>query len=231
MNSHSSGSADPPLVGTTVTSGTVTSVTAVSSGPVLSKGLVSARMPPSSNSVIQTPLMSSQSVVSSAPGVSTAAGHTVTLVRSPMQTAGSGATLNGNNNASPAMVSNTTGIGTQSPLVNSSQLSHSVSVSGGSHIIKAEPPTTIIQSAPQQAVTPGTGSAPRTPAVGPGGIRPLTPQMLAPRLPQNSPVQPSVHNIQLPPGELTLYVHRHVFPHWTAIPNINGINILIDTLP
>ena len=202
MNSHSSGSAAAPLVGTTVTSGTATSVTAVSSGTVLSKGLASAIMPPSvSNSVIQTPLMSSQSVVASAAAVSQAAGPTVTLVRPPMQTAGSGATLNGNNNASPAVVSNTTGIGTQSPLVNSSQPSNSVSVSAGSHIIKAEPPTTIIQSAPQQAVTPGAISAPRTPAAGPGGIRPPMPQMLAPRLPQTSPGQPSVHNIQLPPGE------------------------------
>ncbi|XP_042261522.1 transcription initiation factor TFIID subunit 4-like isoform X2 [Thunnus maccoyii] len=201
MNSHSSGSAAAPLVGTTVTSGTATSVTAVSSGLVLSKGLASAIMPPSvSNSVIQTPLMSSQSVVASAATVSQAAGPTVTLVRPPMQTAGSGATLNGNNNASPAVVSSTTGIGTQSPLVNSSQPSNSVSVSAGSHIIKAEPPTTIIQSAPQQAVTPGAVSAPRTPAAGPGGIRPPMPQMLAPRLPQTSPGQPSVHNIQLPPG-------------------------------
>lgn len=212
MNSHNSGSA-APLVGTTVTSGTgnssgpAVSVAAVSSGPVLSKGLASAIMPPSSNSVIQTPLMNSQTVVASAQPVSQATGPTVTLVRPPMQTAGSGGTLNGNNNASPAVVANTTGqsgIGIQTPLVNNSQPSNPVSVSAGSHIIKAEPPTTIIQSTPQAAVTPGAVSAPRTPvtvAAGPSGIRALTPQMLAPRLPQNSPGQPSIHNIQLPPGE------------------------------
>ncbi|CAK6958403.1 transcription initiation factor TFIID subunit 4-like [Scomber scombrus] len=201
MNSHSSGSAAAPLVGTTVTSGTAASVTAVSGGPALSKGLTTAIMPPSvSNSVIQTPLMSSQSVVASVPTVSQAPGPTVALVRPPMQTAGSGATLNGNNNASPVVVRNTTGIGTQSPLVNSSQPSNSVTVSAGSHIIKAEPPTTIIQSAPQQVVTPGAVNAPRTPAAGPGGIRPMVPQMLAPRLSQTSPGQHSVHNIQLPPG-------------------------------
>ncbi|XP_018535546.1 transcription initiation factor TFIID subunit 4 [Lates calcarifer] len=211
MNSHNSGSA-APLVGTTVTSGTgnssgpAVSVAAVSSGPVLSKGLASAIMPPSSNSVIQTPLMNSQTVVASAQPVSQATGPTVTLVRPPMQTAGSGGTLNGNNNASPAVVANTTGqsgIGIQTPLVNNSQPSNPVSVSAGSHIIKAEPPTTIIQSTPQAAVTPGAVSAPRTPvtvAAGPSGIRALTPQMLAPRLPQNSPGQPSIHNIQLPPG-------------------------------
>ncbi|XP_042358968.1 transcription initiation factor TFIID subunit 4-like [Plectropomus leopardus] len=213
MNSHNSGSA-APLGGATVTSGagnsssTAISVTAVSSGPVVSKGLVSAIMHPSSNSVIQTPLVNSQSAAAPAQSVSQAAGATVTLVRPPMQTAGSGATLNGNNNASHSVGANTTGhtgIGVQTPLVNNSQPSNSVSVSAGSHIIKAEPPTTIIQPAPQPAVTPGVVSAPRTPstvAAGPGGIRALTPQMLAPRLPQTSAGQPSIglHNIQLPPG-------------------------------
>ncbi|XP_070758864.1 transcription initiation factor TFIID subunit 4 [Enoplosus armatus] len=215
MNSHNSGSAAPPG-GTPVTSGTGNSssnirppaiaVTAVNSGSVMSKGLASAIMPPSSNSVIQTPLMNSQSVVTTSQPVSQTTGPTVTLARPPMQTAGSGATLNGNNNASPAVVANTTGqTGTvmQTPLVNNSQPSNSVSVSAESHIIKAEPPTTIIQSAPPPAVNPGAVSAPRIPATaaaGPGGIRALTPQMLAPRLPQSSPGQPSIHNIQLPPG-------------------------------
>ncbi|XP_008291655.1 transcription initiation factor TFIID subunit 4-like [Stegastes partitus] len=198
MNSHNSGSAGE----TTVTSGSsnssspATSVTAVNSGPVLSKGLPAATVPPSSNSVIQT------SVVTSAQTT----GATVALVRPPVQTAGSGATLNGNNTASPGVaVSASAGVGAQTPLVNNSQPSNSVSVSAGSHIIKAEPPATIIQSAPQPAaaVSPGAVSAPRTPvsvAAGAGGIRALTPQMLAPRLPQTSPGQPSVHNIQLPPG-------------------------------
>uniref|UniRef100_A0A3B4XFB9 TATA-box binding protein associated factor 4 n=1 Tax=Seriola lalandi dorsalis TaxID=1841481 RepID=A0A3B4XFB9_SERLL len=211
MNSHNSGSA-ALLGGTTVTSGTgnssvpAVSVAAVNSGPVLSKGLASAIMPPSSNSVIQTHLMNSQSVVASAQPVSQPTGHTVTLVRPPMQTAGLGATLNGNNNTNPAVVANTTGqsgISIQTPLVNNAQPSNSVSVSARSHIIKAEPPTTIIQSASQPTVTPGAVSAPRTPATvaaGPGGIRALTPQMLAPRVPQTSPGQPSIHNIQLPPG-------------------------------
>ncbi|XP_044079617.1 transcription initiation factor TFIID subunit 4 [Siniperca chuatsi] len=208
MNSHNSGSA-APLGGTTVTSGTSNSsstaitVTAVNSGPVMSKGLASAIMPTSSNSVIQSPLLNSPSVVASAQPVSPTTGPAVTLVRPPMQTAGLGATLNGNNNASPAVVANTTGqtgIVIQTSLVNNSQPSNSVSVSAGSHIIKAEPPTTIIQSAPQPAVTPGAPRLPATVAAGPCGIRALTPQMLAPRLPQTSPGQPSIHNIQLPPG-------------------------------
>lgn len=207
MNSHNSGSA-APLVGTTAAGGSGTSsgtsggtsvspglsVPAVPGGPVLSKGLTAARMPPSSNSVIQTSVMNSQSQP---------AGPTVTLVRPPVHPAGSGTTLNGNNNPSPAAAASTTGqtcVGIQTPLVNNSP---PVSVSAGSHIIKQEPPTTIIQSAPQQPTAPGTVSAPRTPATvaaGPGGIRALTPQMLAPRLPQTPPGQPSVHNIQLPPG-------------------------------
>lgn len=211
INSHNSGSA-APLVGATVTSvtanssSTAISVTAVNSGPVMSKGLTSAIMHPSSNSVIQTSLMNSQSVVASAQSVSQATGPTVTLVRPPMQTAGSGATLNGNNNVSHAVVSNTTGhtgIDIHTPLVNNSQPANSLSVSA-SHIIKAEPPTTVIQSPPQPAVTPGAVSAPRilsTVAAGPGGIRALPPQMLAPRLPQTPSGQPSIHNIQLPPGE------------------------------
>ncbi|XP_071402769.1 transcription initiation factor TFIID subunit 4 isoform X2 [Centroberyx affinis] len=213
MNSHNSGSA-APLMGTTVTSGTsnssntAISVTAVNSGPVLSKGLANAIMPPSSNSVIQTPFINPQSVVASTQPVSQAAGPTVTLVRPSMQNVGSGVTLNGNNNTGPALVASTAGqpgIGIQTPLVNNSQPSNPVFVSAGSHIIKAEAPKTIIQAAPQQALTPGGVSAPRTStpatvAAGPGGIRPLAPQMLAPRLPSAPPGQPNIHNIQLPQG-------------------------------
>uniref|UniRef100_A0A3Q4N8Q4 TAF4A RNA polymerase II, TATA box binding protein (TBP)-associated factor n=1 Tax=Neolamprologus brichardi TaxID=32507 RepID=A0A3Q4N8Q4_NEOBR len=210
MNSHNSGNA-ATLRGTIVTSGTgssssaAISVTAVNSGPVLSKGLAGVTMPPSSNSVIQTPLMNSQSVVASAQPVSQATGPTVTLVRTPMQTAGSGAILNGNNSASPsvaASASSQTGIGMQTPLVNNGQPSSSVAISAGTHIIKAEPPTTITETTPQPTVTPGAVTVPRTSAAAAaatGGIRALAPQMLAPRLPQATPGQPSIHNIQLPP--------------------------------
>ncbi|XP_047438531.1 LOW QUALITY PROTEIN: transcription initiation factor TFIID subunit 4-like [Mugil cephalus] len=192
MNSHNSGSA-APLGGTTVTSGTAMSVTAVNSGSVLSKGLSGATMPPSSNSVIQTPLLNSQSVAASATGPTT-----VTLVRPPMQTSGSAATLNGNNAASPVVpVSTTSQTGIQTPN------NGPPPVSSVSHIIKAEPPTAGTEAAPQPAASPGSVAAPRVPApvaVSPAGIRPQTPQMLAPRLPQTSPAQPSIQNIQLPPG-------------------------------
>lgn len=204
MNCHNSGSAAP--LGTTVTSGAgdsvapAESVAAVNSGPVLN-GLATAIMPPSSNGVIQTPLVNSQTVVAAAAPGSQATGPTVTLVRPPMQTPGSGVTSNGNNSASPVVVASKPGqpvVGIQTPLVNNGPPSSSASACAGSHVIKAELPTTIIQSPTQPAVAPRT---PVTVAAGPGGIRALAPQMLAPRLPQPSPGQPSVHNIQLPPGE------------------------------
>lgn len=178
MNSHKSGSA-APVVGTTVTSGAGnSSSTSVNTGPV-TKAL------PTSNSVIQTSPMNSQTQAGNQ-----AAGPTVTLVRPPMHIVA----LNGNNNGSPAVVTST-GISLQTPLVNNSPDPNSVSVSTGSTVIKQESTTTIIQSPPQQAVSP------RTPVTtSPGGVRTLTPQMLAPRLPQPTPGQPSVHNIQLPPG-------------------------------
>ncbi|XP_014851658.1 PREDICTED: transcription initiation factor TFIID subunit 4-like isoform X1 [Poecilia mexicana] len=208
MNSHNSGSVTP-LEGAKATSGTgnnnnsssssstVISAAAGSTGAVLSKGLTGVSLPPSSNSVIQTPLMNSDGVSAA----SQAAGPTVTLVRPPMQTAGSGTTLNGSSTASPAVAanaSNQTGIGTQNPPINNGQ-----PVSAGSHIIKAEPPTTIIQSAPQPAAAaaaPSSISAPRPLGMAAAGAPGITTQMLAPRLPQTSPGQPSVHNIQIPPG-------------------------------
>ncbi|KAM9409490.1 transcription initiation factor TFIID subunit 4 isoform 2-T3 [Pholidichthys leucotaenia] len=201
MNSHSSGSA-APLEGASVTSGSgngtssAMSVTAVSGGPVLSKGLLGATMPPSSNSVIQTPLMNSQSVVAPAQPVNQATGPTVALSRPPMQTPGSAAMLNGNNSAVPAVAQSATGV--QAPLVNNGPPPSLVS-----HVIKAEAPTTTADSTPQPAVAQNAVSAPRTPATvaaSPGGMRALTPQMLAPRLPQTPPGQPSIHNIQIPPG-------------------------------
>lgn len=222
MNSHNSGSAAPPGGATGASgTGTATPAAAVNSGPVVSKGLPGAIVPPSSNSVIQTPLVSPQGGVAAAqPGSPAAAGPTVTLGRPPVQTAGSGATLNGNNNASPAVVApaaGQTGVGTQTPHANHSQPATSAAVGAGSHIIKAEPPTTTVQP----AVAP---RVPVTAAAGPGGIRAPAPQMLAPRLPSTSPGQPSIglHNIQLPPGEWShnflLYVHRLLFQNFTDSP-------------
>ncbi|XP_012717646.2 transcription initiation factor TFIID subunit 4 isoform X1 [Fundulus heteroclitus] len=202
MNAHNSGSV-APLEGATATSvtgnnssgSTVIAAAALGTGTALSSKRPSgSSLPPSSNSVIQTPPVNADG----GPGASQAAGPTVTLVRPPMRTAGSGTTLNGSNTASPVVAANATnqtGAGTQNPPVNHGPPGTCAPLSAGPHIIKAEPPAAIIPPAPQPAASPGFINAPRPPGA-PG----MAPQMLAPRLPQTSPGQPSVHNIQLPPG-------------------------------
>uniref|UniRef100_A0A3Q3XDB7 TAFH domain-containing protein n=1 Tax=Mola mola TaxID=94237 RepID=A0A3Q3XDB7_MOLML len=198
MNFHSGGGA-APAEGSTVASGagssgsTAVSVRAVNIGPEMSKGLAGAVMPPSTNSVIQTPLMNSQNAVGASQPASKTVGATVTLARPPVPTARSGATLNENKNASPAVAAGTcaTGVAMQTPLVNNIPQANPVSVSAGSHVIKAEPPTTLIQSAPQPAAVPGVPRLPVTMAPGSGAVRAVTPQVLAPRLPHTSPGQPN----------------------------------------
>ncbi|XP_056885818.1 transcription initiation factor TFIID subunit 4 isoform X2 [Takifugu flavidus] len=184
MNSHNSGS-------TAVTEGS----TSESGQNPMSKGLISVVTPPTSNSVIQTPVMTSQNVVQP---MSQAAGPTVTLARPPMQSGRSGMNLNGDNNVTPS-TSCQAGTAVQTSVLNNNQPTNSVTVSTGLHVIKAEPPQAI-QTSSQLAVIPGTPRNLGTVAAGQGGVRALTPQALAPRLPQTSPGQPSVHNIQIPPG-------------------------------
>ncbi|XP_037534566.1 transcription initiation factor TFIID subunit 4 [Nematolebias whitei] len=176
MSCHGAGDAGPGVASTIGPSG---------GGSVLSK------VQPSS--VIQTPLVNSESAAAGQPGSQAASGPTVTLVRQPMQTAGSGATLNG----SPAAATNQTA---QAPPVHTGQPGCSASVIAGSHIVTAEPPTTIIQSAPQPT---GTISAPRPPVMAATGG--AIPQMLTPRLPQPNPGQPSVHNFQLHSGMVLMH--------------------------
>lgn len=186
MNSHNSGST-APTEGSTSESGQ----------KPMSKGLVSVVTPPTSNSVIQTPVMTSQNVVQP---LSQAAGPTVTLARPPMQSGRSGMNLNGDNNVTPS-TSCQAGTAVQTSVLNNNQPTNSVTVSTGLHVIKAEPPQAI-QTSSQLAVIPGTPRNLGTVAASQGGVRALTPQALAPRLPQTSPGQPSVHNIQIPPGWL-----------------------------
>lgn len=188
MNSHNSGS-DAPTEGSTETSET--------GQKLMSKGLNSMATQPAANSVIQTPVVNSQNV---AQPTSHAAEPTVTLARPPMQSERSGTKLNGNNNVSPS-TSSQGGSAVQTPAVNNSLPTNAVSVSAGLHLTKAEPPQAI-QTSSQVAVIPGAPSNPGTVAAVHGGVRALTPQVLAPRLPMTSPGQPSVHNIQIPPGGL-----------------------------
>ncbi|KAL6111897.1 taf4 [Pungitius sinensis] len=177
MNSHNLGSGGS-LAGASGTG----AVTSVSAGPVMSEGLAGATVHPSPCSVIQTP--SVQSAIR-------ATGPPVALVRPPAQIAGFGAPYIGNNNGVNA---------TGQPLVNNPPSSGPVSVSAGSHIIKAEPPATVMPAVALGAVA--AVRMPSTVANSPGGTRGPMPQMLAPRLPQTNPGQPSIglHNIQLPPG-------------------------------
>lgn len=191
MNSHNSGST-APTEGSTETSDT---------GQIpMSKGLNSVGSQPAANSVIQTPVLNSQNVVQP---TSHAAGPTVTLARPPMQSERSGTKLNGNNNVSPG-TSSEAGSATQTSAVSNNLPSNAVSVTTGVHVLKAEPPQAI-QTSSQLAVIPGAPRNPGTVAAVQGGVRALTPQVLAPRLPLTSPGQPSVHNIQIPPGGLLYF--------------------------
>lgn len=198
-NCHNSGST-APTEGSTSESGQ----------KPISKGLISVVTPPSSNSVIQTPVMSSQNVVQP---VRQAAGATVTLARPPMQSERSGSKLNGNNNVSPSTPCQA-GTALQTSVVNNNQPTNPVSVSAGLHVIKAEPPQAI-QTSSQLAVIPGAPRNLGTVAASQGGVRALTPQVLAPRLPQTSAGQPSVHNIQIPPGGLCYSLPFNPHVYWT----------------
>lgn len=188
MNSHNSGSATP-AEGSTETSEPGQKLT--------SKGPNSVVTQPAANSVIQTPVVNSQNVVQP---TSHAAGPTVTLARPPMQSERSGTQLNGNNNEGPS-TSSQVGSAMQTSAANNNLPSNvpTVSVSAGVHVLKAEPPQAT-QTSSQLAVIPGAPRSLGTVAAVQGGVRALTPQVLAPRPPLTSPGQPSVHNIQIPPG-------------------------------
>ncbi|TSY83938.1 Transcription initiation factor TFIID subunit 4 [Bagarius yarrelli] len=204
-NSAPSGSSSDPVASATVN----VTVPVANNGPGIAKGLVTAAS--TSNTVIQASFVN----VSSAPGITTAA------IRPSMQTAT--LTINGSNSVLTAAPSVATVTGT-------TNVQPPVNVGANPAVpIKAESPQTVIQSAaptgsPQ--VSPGAskgaglmhatttptavrGGAPVTGGGAPvaaaaavaGGVRTIAPQqVLAPRLTQSTPGQPSIHNIQLPPG-------------------------------
>ncbi|KAM9444171.1 transcription initiation factor TFIID subunit 4 [Clarias gariepinus] len=169
-------------------------VPVVNNGPGVAKGLANA--PSTSGTVIQASFVT-------APGGTPA-------IRPSMQPAT--LTINGSNSNAV--------LATAQPPVNAS---------AAAAPIKAESPQTVIQSAAHTGspqVSPGAakgaglmhattavrGGAPVTGGVAPvaaaaaaaaptGGVRTIAPQqVLAPRLPQSTPGQASIHNIQLPPG-------------------------------
>ncbi|XP_072522434.1 transcription initiation factor TFIID subunit 4 [Salminus brasiliensis] len=160
---------------------------------------------------------------------SAATGATVTVLRPAMQTTpsvnGSNAVLNVAQQA-PAAAAATTGI-TLTLTPQTPGQTPTAAGALGTTTTKPEPAKSIIQSAvghtavghtatvtlaqqPQLHVSPGPAKGAvlqqgvvrsAAPAPSPAGVRAIAPQqVLAPRLPQSSPGQPSIQNIQLPPG-------------------------------
>ncbi|KAJ3581299.1 hypothetical protein NHX12_016797, partial [Muraenolepis orangiensis] len=185
----------------------------------------SSTMAPPSHSVIQTHFTSSQHgvVAPSQPGSQAGGGGGPTMAPVRVQTPGPSdtttmdATFNGTNRntGGPTLVA-ANGASKLTPTTSSSSgLQHTPlvnhgphhSLTGSPHIIRAETPRSTTQAAPHRGSSPGSVAAPRnTSAVAlapsPGAaVRPLTPQLLAPRqTPQTPPGQPGVQNFQLPPG-------------------------------
>ncbi|XP_036386981.1 transcription initiation factor TFIID subunit 4 [Megalops cyprinoides] len=191
MNSHTSGSV-PAFTATPVSSSssvsgssnTAPAVTVVNNGPgSVVKGTVNAGLPPTSSTVIQASFVNAQNVVtstviSSQPS-SLGSGPTVTLVRPPMQTTGSGAAQNGSTTVLTSAVNvanlpapGVSGIPLQTQVLNSSQSPASVPVTS-----KAESPKTIIQTTPQ-TVAPGVAASAGSLTLGQpmqSALQPLTP--------------------------------------------------------
>ncbi|KAI4873639.1 hypothetical protein NFI96_031475, partial [Prochilodus magdalenae] len=202
VNSHGSASAGPfsnaapapPSISSTASAGT-----AVSNGP----GCVLKGQSAPSGTVIQTSLNTSTVISAQTSCLSTA--PTVALVRPPMQTQVTVTAPNGTGSLALSAGVNAVHLAT-------SNTPGTLSLSSAGQANKVDPAKTLIQTvaqAPVSAAQPIRGpimqSGSRTPApsaigANPGGIRAIAPQVLAPRVQQPQQSQPSVHNIQLPPG-------------------------------
>ncbi|XP_062842816.1 transcription initiation factor TFIID subunit 4 [Trichomycterus rosablanca] len=171
-------SSDPP----------VGNVTVLNNGPGITKGLVSVPTAPgvpaassTSNTVIQTSFVSPISVTN-APAV-----------RPPTMQA---ATINGGNASMPAAPTASTTI--PGP-IKTEPLQTVIQTHGGTAQVSQGPAKTGGLMVRGGAPVTGGGAPVAAPAT--GGVRTIAPQqVLAPRLPQSTPGQPSIHNIQLPPG-------------------------------
>ncbi|XP_058229447.1 transcription initiation factor TFIID subunit 4 isoform X2 [Hemibagrus wyckioides] len=209
----SSGSSTDPVASATVN----VTVPVVNNGPGIAKGLVTA--PSTSNTVIQASFVNAPSVnVSSAPGGTAAA-----TIRPSMQPAT--LTINGNNSNASCVLTAAPSVATATGTTPLTNAQPPVNVSASPAVsIKSESPQTVIQSAAHSGspqVSPGaakgaglmhattavrggvpvTGGGAPVAAAAAGGVRTIAPQqVLAPRLPQSTPGQTSIHNIQLPPG-------------------------------
>uniref|UniRef100_A0A4W3JDT1 TATA-box binding protein associated factor 4 n=1 Tax=Callorhinchus milii TaxID=7868 RepID=A0A4W3JDT1_CALMI len=216
INSHNAGSATTFTCSAAATT-TLPAVTVVNNGPgSVVKGTMNAALPaaslPASSSaytVIQTSFVSTQNVPTSTVVSSPAAGPTVTLVRPPAHSA---ATLNVSLSAGGQVIKSDS----QQPktIIQTPQQT----IGTGITMVIGQPMQSGIQNvAPnpggistQPAGTP-TGMAKgtictvaqtlaRTAAVNTGPRTTITPQIIAPRLPQPPQHQPNIQNIQIPPG-------------------------------
>ncbi|XP_072553274.1 transcription initiation factor TFIID subunit 4-like [Salminus brasiliensis] len=188
VNSH-----DSPAFSSTSSSSALpsSSSTVVNNGP----GCVLKGPSAPSGTVIQTSLMNASTVISTQASCLTA-GPTIALVRPPMQTQVVVTAPNGTNSLA------------LSAGVNAVHLPTTLTVAQGH---KADSPKTLqtVAQAPTSVVQPVRGPVMQTGGrtmvqsalgAGTGAIRAIAPQVLAPRVPQPQQSQPSVHNIQLPPG-------------------------------
>ncbi|XP_059385387.1 transcription initiation factor TFIID subunit 4-like isoform X2 [Carassius carassius] len=191
------------------------SVPVVNNGPGVAKGLGNVTVAPNPNTVIQ-------SSYGNPPAAASSAGPSVTVVRTSMQTAGTGLTINGSNNNNNNTVSTTvanvatpgittTAIATSTTTTTTPVLMNQTPASVPAS--KSEATKTIIQPAGTMTLGPAMAKgavlqgvsrtvAPATVAAAAGSspaIRAIAPQVLAPRLPQSTPGQ-NIQNIQLPPG-------------------------------
>ncbi|XP_076875041.1 transcription initiation factor TFIID subunit 4-like [Brachyhypopomus gauderio] len=220
MNSHSSGSAE--------TSSAVSSAPLIQNGPGSVVKVQNTVQPASS--VIQTSLTNTQNVVTSTviSGQTSClpTGHTVTLVRPPVQTPGAVTAPNGSSSVLNAGVTG----------AHMSAANTTAHLTSGAQANKADSPKTIIQTttqAPASGVVASAGnlclaqpvqstlqpattnviggkgpvlpnmtrtSVPTTISSSTGGIRAIAPQVLAPRVPPPPQGQTNIQNIQLPPG-------------------------------
>ncbi|KAK3536894.1 hypothetical protein QTP86_027089 [Hemibagrus guttatus] len=204
----SSGSSTDPVASATVN----VTVPVVNNGPGITKGLVTA--PSTSNTVIQASFVNAPSAQG---------GTAAATIRPSMQPAT--LTINGNNSNASCVLTAAPSVATATGTTPLTNAQPPVSVSATPAVsIKAESPQTVIQSAAHSGspqVSPGaakgaglmhattvvrggvpvTGGGAPVAAAAAGGVRTIAPQqVLAPRLPQSTPGQPSIHNIQLPPG-------------------------------
>lgn len=238
----SSGSSTDPVASATVN----VTVPVVNNGPGIAKGLVTA--PSTSNTVIQASFVN----VSSAPGGTAAA-----TIRPSMQPAT--LTINGNNSNASCVLTAAPSVATATGTTPLTNAQPPVNVNASPAVsIKAESPQTVIQSAAHSGspqVSPGaakgaglmhattavrggvpvTGGGAPVAAAAAGGVRAIAPQqVLAPRLPQSTPGQTSIHNIQLPPGTPNFSIlvqthHSHLLFHQsqTSGPRAQTVRLYI----